>query len=55
MRLLPHLIFMLNLDKIKELNLPERPGSYQFFVQEKIVYIGKAVNLRRRVYSYWQR
>lgn len=46
---------MLSLDKIKELALPERPGSYQFFVQGKIVYIGKAVNLRRRVYSYWQR
>ncbi len=46
---------MLSLDKIKDLAIPERPGSYQFFVQKKIVYVGKAVNLRRRVYSYWQR
>ncbi|HNW55701.1 MAG TPA: GIY-YIG nuclease family protein [bacterium] len=46
---------MLSLDKIKELAIPERPGSYQFFVQGEIVYVGKAINLKRRVYSYWQR
>jgi len=46
---------MFNLAKVKLLSLPLEPGVYQFYDQSKqIVYIGKAVNLRRRVLSYWQ-
>lgn len=34
--------------------LPEDPGVYRFYdVNEKIIYIGKAKNLRRRVLSYF--
>lgn len=34
-------------------NLPERPGIYQYLNAEgTIIYVGKAKNLKRRVYSY---
>ncbi|MDR1673422.1 MAG: excinuclease ABC subunit UvrC [Bacteroidales bacterium] len=37
-------------------NLPEKPGVYQFLNDEgKIIYIGKAKNLRKRVYSYFHK
>ncbi len=40
-------------DKLKQ--LPTKPGVYQFFnTDEKIIYIGKAKNLRNRVRSYFQ-
>jgi excinuclease ABC subunit C len=40
-------------DKLKQ--LPTKPGVYQFFnMDEKIIYIGKAKNLRNRVRSYFQ-
>ncbi len=45
-----------NLPKIKEQVslLPITPGVYQFLNREgKIIYVGKAVNLRRRVSSYF--
>lgn len=32
--------------------IPERPGCYQFFEQERCLYVGKAVNLRQRLTSY---
>lgn len=36
--------------------LPDRPGCYQFFNRRgQIIYIGKAVNLKKRVFSYWQK
>lgn len=36
--------------------LPETPGVYQFFDKEgKIIYIGKAKNLKRRVSSYFNK
>lgn len=36
--------------------LPEEPGVYQFFnANDKIIYIGKAKNLKRRVSSYFQK
>lgn len=36
--------------------LPEKPGIYQFFDQSgKLIYVGKAKNLRKRVNSYFAR
>lgn len=38
------------------LNLPEGPGIYQYLNKEGvIIYVGKAKNLKRRVYSYFPR
>ena len=46
----------MNLADIKNLNLPIAPGSYQFYnAKGKIVYIGKAANLKSRILSYWQK
>lgn len=37
-------------------NLPERPGIYQYMNAEgTIIYVGKAKNLKRRVYSYFSK
>ncbi len=45
----------MNLKKVKELNIPTRPGSYQYYDKSgKIIYVGKAANLRSRVLSYWR-
>ena len=36
--------------------MPSEPGVYQFFNKEdKIIYIGKAKNLKKRVSSYFQK
>ena len=38
------------------LNLPEKPGSYQFYDDSQtIIYIGKAKNLKNRVSSYFHK
>lgn len=38
------------------LNLPEKPGCYQYFDENgTIIYVGKAKNLKRRVYSYFSK
>ena len=38
------------------LNLPERPGCYQYLDDTgTIIYVGKAKNLKRRVYSYFSK
>ena len=35
-------------------SLPNNPGVYQFFnLEDKIIYVGKAKNLRKRVSSYF--
>jgi excinuclease ABC subunit C len=44
----------MNLTQVKKLNIPAGPGSYQYYDRAgKIIYIGKAANLRSRVLSYW--
>jgi len=46
----------MNIDDLKQLNVPENPGSYQFYNdREQIIYVGKAINLRSRVSSYWRK
>jgi excinuclease ABC subunit C len=42
-----------NLDKKGRKSLPEAPGVYLFYKKETPIYIGKAVNLKRRVESYF--
>ena len=38
------------------LNLPSSPGIYQYLNKEGvIIYVGKAKNLKRRVYSYFSK
>jgi excinuclease ABC subunit C len=39
---------MLDLNQV-----PQTPGIYKFFADNKIIYIGKAINLKRRVSSYF--
>ena len=54
---------MLNFEAMKDSNieleiktLPEKPGVYQYFDKNgKILYIGKAKNLKRRVNSYFNK
>jgi len=47
---------IMNLEKIKKLKIPTSPGSYQFYNNKgEIIYIGKAVNLKNRVFSYLPR
>jgi len=46
----------MNLEKIKKLNIKKSSGCYQFLEKNnKILYIGKAANLKNRVSSYWQK
>jgi len=42
-------------ENLKKLNIPSRPGCYRFYDKVgKILYVGKAANLRGRVLSYWR-
>ncbi len=35
--------------------LPDKPGIYKFFDDKDIIYVGKAVNIRKRVSSYFNK
>ena len=42
--------------KLQIMSLPESPGIYKFFNDEnKIIYVGKAINLKKRVTSYFKK
>lgn len=44
----------MDISDIKKLNIPPKPGSYQFKNDKgEIIYVGKASNLKNRVFSYW--
>ncbi len=46
----------MDIEKIKKLNIPISPGIYEFIDgKNEIIYIGKAANLKSRVFSYWQK
>lgn len=45
----------MTLDDVKKLEIPKEPGSYQYYnAKGELIYIGKAVDLRSRVLSYWR-
>src|SRR5688572_27903603 len=41
--------------KEKISHLPHRPGIYKFFDENGIIYVGKAVDIRQRVSSYFNK
>lgn len=46
----------MNQEDVKKLNIPTTPGCYQYFDADgKLLYIGKAANLNKRVTSYWRK
>ncbi len=50
---------ILNLPKIQilpkfYLELPENPGVYIYFKNKKPIYVGKAINLKKRVSTYFR-
>ncbi|MBX2988676.1 MAG: GIY-YIG nuclease family protein [Bdellovibrionaceae bacterium] len=44
-----------NIDRLKRLNLPEKPGIYRMLAKNgEVLYVGKATSLRDRVNSYFR-
>jgi excinuclease ABC subunit C len=47
---------IMRLNEVKQLDIPQAPGCYFFLDKDgKVIYIGKAANLRSRVLSYWRK
>jgi len=45
----------MTLDEVKDLNIPKNPGCYLFKDEKgEIIYVGKAIDLRSRVLSYFR-
>ena len=40
---------------IKKIDIPENPGVYLMKKGDKVIYVGKAKNLKKRVSSYFNR
>jgi len=50
------MLAVMELKDVRQLDIPELPGCYKYINQEEvIIYVGKAVNLKSRVLSYWQK
>ncbi len=46
----------MNLNSVKKSDIPKSPGVYRFLDKHnKIIYVGKAADLRARVLSYWRK
>ena len=46
---------MVKVFDIKKVDIPENPGVYLMKKNEKVIYVGKAKNLKNRVSSYFNR
>lgn len=46
---------MVEIFDIKKLDIPENPGVYLMKKNSKVIYVGKAINLKNRVSSYFNR
>ncbi|MEK7135154.1 MAG: GIY-YIG nuclease family protein [Patescibacteria group bacterium] len=45
----------MELDDLKQFNLPDSPGVYFFYSKKELLYVGKATSLKDRVKSYFSR
>lgn len=51
-----HRLIKMTLEDIKKMNIPKKPGCYQFLDRNgKLLYVGKAVDLKNRISSYFKK